>query len=138
MKRLPLWTCCAAVTVCAMWPTAMNSYAQTSTYFVDTPPAFSRSDPCAGTGAVGSSSSGSCQLRQRTLIRGIARPPDLSGLDRMERLRFEQACASDINRRDSIHVACLRRQLGVQGYDPTVPIRPLPETYRKPVPLPKK
>ena len=97
------------------------------------PPArFGTVDPCAGTGATGSSSYGACQLREHTLRRGTARAPDLSAVDQTNRFSIEQACVANAARGADVHAVCLRRQLAARGQDPTAPVRRIPETQRKP------
>ena len=93
---------------------------------------FGTVDPCAGTGATGSSPYGACQLRQQTLRRGTARAPDLSAVDQTDRFRIEQACVANAARGDDVHAVCLRRQLAARGQDLITPVRRVPETQRKP------
>lgn len=93
---------------------------------------FGTVDPCAGTGAAGSSSYGACQLREQTWRRGTARASDLSAVDQTNRLSIEQACVANAARGDDVHAVCLRRQLAARGQDPIPPVRRIPETQRKP------
>ena len=138
MKYFIQFASLTLVILSAVLPAVSMAAAQMPPVVKAAPPNFGMPDPCAGTGATGSSSYGACQLRNETLRRGAARAPSLNAIDQTDRYNIEQACTADLQRGDAIYGACVRRQLLARGQDPTMPSRRVPETQRKPQSLPNE
>ena len=137
IKQKGALLCSLAVTI-IVWLITTVAVAQFAPSAPNRTPTLCTIDPCAGTGSAGSSTYNACKLRERTLSQDGVRTPDLSGLDRSKQLSLERKCGSDLVRGQEVYSACLRRELGIQGYDPNTALRPLPDTQRHVAPSPKE